>query len=178
MANFNTPRCILSFPHLFEPKEKVPGGEPVYSASFLFDAAARKTPEWRALQQAYLDALKAKHPKLDPKNAAENPFRDGAQKDYAGYGPGIVYISASSKQQPPVKDRRLQLIMDASLVYAGAIVIASLSPYGWEFSGRKGASFGLTGLQLVDGKAPRIDGRSPPSFSPIEDLEDDDAEAF
>ena len=177
MANFNTPRCILSFPHLFEPKEKVPGGEPVYSASFLFDAAARKAPEWKALQQAYIDALKAKFPKLDPKTASENPFRDGDQKDYAGYA-GTIYISASSKQQPHVVDGRLQKILDASKIYAGCIVIASLSPYAWEFSGRKGASFGLTGMQLVNGNAPRIDGRAPPEFSPIEDLEEEETETF
>jgi hypothetical protein len=175
MAYVVTPRAILSFPNLFTPKPKTdaPGAKAVYSCSLLFDAAARKTPEWKALQQAYVDAARAKWgPAIDLKSLAEFPFRDGALKEYAGYGPGIIYISASSEYEPGVVDGRLQKIIDPKLVYAGAIVLAGLSPYAWTFSGKKGVSFGLNGIQIVDSTAPRIDGRVPAEkmFSPLEEL--------
>jgi hypothetical protein len=185
MAYVLTPRAVLSFPHLFvaKPRTQAPGAEPYYSCSLLFDAAARKTPEWKALQDAYVEAAKAKFgDKVNLKSLVEYPFRDGALKEYAGYGPGVVYISAATKKSddwppPTIVDGRLQKVVDPAKVYSGAIVIAALNPYGWEFSGRKGVSFALVHLQIVDATAPRIDGSAPADkiFSPLEQLEDEDS---
>lgn len=180
------PECVISFPHLFEPKPKSqePGAKSVYSASFLFDADARKTPEYRRLQTAFVDMAKAKWPKItDPKTLHEYPFRSGDQKDYQGYA-GCVYVSSSSDQQPHVVDARMNKILDPKRIYAGCIVIPAFTLYAWTYpknnpNGKKGISFGLAGVQLVDGAAPRIDGRASVDklFSPIEGLpeeEDDD----
>ena len=55
-------------------------------------------------------------------------------------------------------DARNNDVLDYDLAYAGCRVRASLSPFGWSASGKKGVSFGLNHIQIVkDGE--RIDGR-------------------
>jgi Protein of unknown function (DUF2815) len=180
MAHFVTPEAVLSFPALFVPKPRTqaPGAELFYSCSLLFGPEARKTPEWKALQQGVIDAAKAKLGANVNIKTIDNPFRDGAEKDYSGYGPGVIYISPRSKGEnapPGVVDKRLQKVIDPARVYSGAIVRASVTPFAWNFQGKKGVSFGLNHIQLVNETAPRIDGRvsAEKAFSPIEDLEDE-----
>lgn len=186
MSHLVTPNAVLSFPHLFVPAPRIkgdPNAELVYSCTLLFNAEARKTPEWKAIEQALIDTARAFHgEKFNLKNLAEWPLRDGAQKEYAGYGPGIVYIAATSKQRPGVVNRRNQKIEKDDedvndLVYAGAIVRASLSPYGWNYSNSKrGVSLGLNHIQIVDATGPRLDGRVPldKAFPALDELEDND----
>jgi hypothetical protein len=180
MAHLLTPRAVLSFPHLFSPIPKIKGGDPadlVYSCSLLFAPAEQKTPEFKAMQQAVIDAAKEKLGANVNLKTLDLPFHDGASKDYEGYGPGVVYINARSKKKPGIVGRRLQDITDPEDVYAGQIVIASVSAFGWSFSGKKGVSFGLNHIQVVDKDAARIDGRvaANKAFSPLDDLEDADS---
>jgi hypothetical protein len=185
MAHFVTPVGTLSFPHLFIPKPKTeaPGAKRVYSCSILFDAEAQQSPEFKALEKALVDTAKAKHgDKINLKTLSDWPIRDAAQKEYAGYGPGMVYISPwtngeDNSPPPGIVDGRLQKVLDPSKVYAGALVRANVTPFGWTFSGKKGVSFGLNHIQLVDTSTPRIDGRvaAEKAFSPLEQLEDEDS---
>jgi hypothetical protein len=185
MANLITPVGTLSFPNLFVPKPKspAPGAKPVYSCSILFDPEAQKTPEFKALKQGLFDAAKAFHgANIDLKKIMETdwPIRDAVEKDYAGYEKGFVYISPwasgePGRSPPGIVDGRLQIVIDPSKVYAGAKIRANVSPFGWVFTTRKGVSFGLNHIQLVDTTTPRIDGRVAvdKAFSPLEQLEEE-----
>ena len=185
MTNLVTPVGTLSFPNLFIPKAKTPapGAPLVYSCSILFDPEAQKTPEFKALKQGLFDAAKLKHgADVDMKKimATDWPIRDAAEKDYAGYEKGFVYISPwasgePGRSPPGIVDGRLQVVIDPSKVYAGAKIRANVSPFGWTYlTTRKGVSFGLNHIQLVDTTTPRIDGRVTvdKAFSPLENLEE------
>ncbi len=172
-----TPKGVLSFPALFAPKARSQGSEPVYSCSILFAPAEQKSPEYKALQQGVLDVAKEKFGANVNMKALMLPFRDAAEKEYEGYGPGVIYINPWTKTKPGIVDGRLQDVLDRNEVYAGQIVRANVTPFAWTNSGKRGVSFGLNHIQLVDKNAPRIDGRiaANKAFTPLEDLEDADS---
>jgi|Laugresu1bdmlbdd_1035124.scaffolds.fasta_scaffold02623_5 hypothetical protein len=161
-----TPEAILSFPSLITPRPRSEGGPEVYSCSLLFSAAAQKTPEFAKLKAACEAAAKERFDGKVPAGL-KLPFRDGSEKDYAGYA-GTVYISPWSKQKPGIVDENVEPLLDLDRLYPGVIVRADIKPFAWAVSGNKGVSFGLNHLQIVrDGE--RMDGKSSPSsvFSPV-----------
>jgi hypothetical protein len=177
-----TPEAMLSYPALFEPKP-TPSGDLKYGCALVFQEGA----DLSALKKAALAALEehwgAKAKEMLQKKQLKWPFRDGAERDAQGYGPGTTFINVSSKQQPGVVDRyagtdgRPRPITDPSEVYPGCFVRASLRPFTYDTNGSKGVSFGLQNLQkLRDGE--RIDGRMRPEdeFEAVErgaaDLDD------
>lgn len=167
----NTPNGTLSFPQLFSPRARAEGAEPVYSCSILFDSITQQTVEFKALQKACLDVAQEKWGSNIGKGQVMYPFRDGSQKEYNGYGPGVMYISPWSKQKPGIVGPRLEDILMPDEVYAGQLVRANVTPYAWVNSGKKGVSFALNSLQLVDKTKERIDGRLPANkvFTAIDD---------
>lgn len=156
----STPYATLSFPNLFTPRPKVPGGDPVYGCSLLFSPEAQKTQEFANMKEAAQEAFIARFgDKVKPSGAYSNPFRKAEDKDiYAAFG-GYVYISPSTKNKPDIIGRNKEEILIPDQVYPGQIVRASLGVFAWEKGGNRGVSFGLNGLQLVKPNAPRIDGR-------------------
>ena len=173
--NLITPEATLSFPVLFTPRPRSEGSKPVFSCALLFDKKAQATPEYKAMQQACLKAFKDKFADASMKGASF-PFKDAGEKDYAGYNEGDTFINPWSEQRPGIVDAQVQDVIDQSLVYAGMKVRASVAPFAWANSGKKGVSFGLNHLQLMkDGT--RIDGRISASkaFSAIAVEEDADS---
>lgn len=166
-----TPKGILSFPNLFSPKPRSEGAEPCYSCAILFDADARATKEYKALEDACVRVAQEKFGKDVKMSTVTMPFRDGNEKDYAGY-PGTMFISPWTKQKPGVVDKNVEPIIDPSEVYAGNVVIASVTPFAWTASGRKGVSLGLQHVQVVKA-GERIDGRASAeaTFKPVDDDE-------
>ena len=164
--NVITPEAMLSYPALFEPKPTL-SGELKYSCALVFQEGA----DLSALKNAALAALEerwvAKAKEMLEKKQLKWPFRDGAERDAQGYGPGTTFINVSSNQQPGIVDSsagadgRPRRITDPSEVYPGCFVWASLRPFTYDTNGSKGVSFGLQNLQkLRDGE--RIDGRLRP----------------
>jgi hypothetical protein len=158
-----TPEAMLSYPALFEPK-RTPSGELKYGCALVFQEGA----DLSALENAALAALEerwgGRAKEMLQKKQLKWPFRDGAERDAQGYGPGTTFINVSSNQQPGVVDRyagpdgKPRRITDLSEVYPGCFVLASLRPFTYDANGSKGVSFALNNLQkLRDGE--RIDGR-------------------
>ena len=52
-----TPIGVLSFPNLFSPRPRAPGGEPVYQCSILFDQNAQRDPAYQALRKAVVECI-------------------------------------------------------------------------------------------------------------------------
>jgi len=161
MATVVTPYATISFPTLFTPKPRAEGGEPVFSCALLFDEAAQKSKEYKAMQDACVTAFKEKFGASVPLKGANFPFKDASEKadKYVGYEEGVMYINPWSKQKPGIVNARLQDVLLPEEVYAGQIVRAQLTPFAWTNSGKKGVSFGLNNIQIVKHDAPRIDGK-------------------
>jgi len=175
MVALNTPNGVLSFPQLFAPKARAENTNPVFSCSILFDTAAQKTKEYKDLQQACVECAREKWGSNVSLASLMMPFRDGAQKEYAGYGEGIMYISPWSNNKPGIVDGRLQAILLPEEVWAGQLVRANVQPFAWLNSGKKGVSLGLNHIQIVKKDEPRIDGRASADkvFGVVDDGSDD-----
>lgn len=167
-----TPVFRVSFPAVFSPKENNMGGEPKFSITMLFDkndAAVMKGLEAMkaAVRAAVVEkwgADKAKWPK-----GLRLPFRDGTEKDYDGYGPNVIFCSATSKMRPQLFDQNVQPIMEPSEFYGGCYAMASLNAYAYDVSGNRGVAFGLRGVQKVkDGEAFGGGGSVEKDFAPID----------
>jgi len=161
-ARLFTPRARLAWPYLFKPRAQTnrdgtpKDGKPKFSLTLIFDAEAQETPEWAALKKAVLDLAAEKFGKLPPalKAKVDLPFRDGADKvdndgkPYAGYGPGVIYFSASSTIKPGVIGGDMKPLTEED-VYAGCYVRASIVPFDFDNSGNKGISLGLRNVQKM-----------------------------
>ena len=143
-----TPEAMLSYPALSKPRA-TPSGELKYGCVLLFQEGA----DLSVLKNAALAALEerwgAKAAEMLQKKQLRWPFRDGAERDAQGYGPGTTFINVSSNQQPGVVDRyagpdgKPRRITDLSEVYPGCFVQASLRPFTYDTNGSKGVSFAL-----------------------------------
>jgi hypothetical protein len=161
MAHLNSPYGTLSFPSLFQPRARAENSEPVYSAVLIFDADQQKTPQFKALKTACVEKAKEKFgPNVNLKEV-KFPFRDAGEKagSWGGFEEGDIFISPWSKSKPTIVDARRQEIFTPEDVWAGQLVRMNLTPFHWVNSGRKGISFALNHVQIVNADRPRIDGR-------------------
>ncbi len=149
-AKLITPEGRLSFPNLFVPRAPMEGqaGEAKYSCTLIFP----KDADLSALKAAASAAVREKWGDKKPANL-RSPFRDGDEKELDGYA-GCTFINISSKQKPGVVDENVQPIIDASAIYAGCYVRASVRAYAYEKAGNRGVAFGLNNIQKTrDGEA-------------------------
>jgi len=186
-----TPKGRLSFPFLFKPRPvEKPGDKEKYSLSLIFDKAAQETPEFKAIQAEVRATALAKFGKevlvnpetgktdVDPKKNTKksmivpknvkNPLRDGEEKELDGYGPGTVFISATSERPPGVIGGDMKPCSEKD-VYAGCYVRASLTVYAYDRPDSKGVTFGLRNVQkLADGDPFGGGGDPTKDFAPVE----------
>lgn len=117
----------LSFPHLFEPKS-IMGSEPSYSASFIFD---KNSDNDKLVKQAVDEIYRLKN-KGKPLPSDKVAYKDGASKDYDGYGDDVMFVSAKSKKPVQVVDRDLSPLNEKSgKPYAGCYVNATVR-FWWQ----------------------------------------------
>lgn len=175
MRKVSTPVFRASFPWLFEPQPPMEGntGEPKYSVVMLFDEAAQKSPEFKAMKDLANAAIKEKWGDKVP-STLRNPFRPGSDKpDLDGYE-GCIFVSASSKMQPGVVDGRLNRIISKEVApegfYAGCFARATVTAYAYDKAGNKGVAFGLQNVQKIrDGEAFSQRTRAEDDFEATED---------
>ena len=164
-ASLRTPIGILSFPHLFSPRPRAAGGEPVYNCSLLFDHNAQRDPAYEALRRAVREEIDdkcgpGKSSDRDFMRTLRSPFRPCSEKSYSGYDiEGGTFISPWTKSRPGVVDAQRNEILVAEDVWAGQLVRATVSPFYYNTSGNKGVSFALNNLQICRTDGPRLDGR-------------------
>jgi hypothetical protein len=168
-----TPKFRVSFPSVFQPKESMnAGGEPKYGIVMLFDtkdpAVAKGLEQMKAAARAAATEKWGADTSKWPKGL-RLPFRKGEEKDYDGYGPGIIFVNASSKMKPGLVDQNVQPIIDPSEFYGGCYARATVNAFAYDTSGNRGISFGLRNIQKVaDGDS--FSGKSAPEkdFMPID----------
>ena len=141
-SKITTPVFRVSFPAVFQPKAPMNGqtGDSKYSITMLFDVSkADLTPMKNAVRAAVIAKWgpdQAKWPK-----GLRMPFRKGEEKDYEGYGPGVVFVSATSKQKPGLVDQDVQPIIDPSEFYGGCYARATVNAFAYNRAGNKGVAF-------------------------------------
>ena len=154
---------------LFEARAGEDGGEPKYSAAFLFKSThpARKAlaaaikavavEEWKDKSDEVLKQLKA---------ADRLPVHSGdAKPDSAGYA-GNLYVNASSKVRPRVMDTDPEVILASQdgRPYSGSIVNALVEVWAQNNKFGKRINASLSGVQFVrDGD--RLSGGAPATAS-------------
>lgn len=154
-----TPEFRVSFPAVFKPRAAVEGQEPKYSMSMVFP----KTTDITALKQLAANAVMEKwgaDKTKWPKNL-RSPFRDGSEKDYDGYGPDVVFVSATSKVRPGLVGPDLQPIISENEFYGGCYARAEVTAFAYDVSGNKGIAFGLRNIQKTRDGEP-FSGNSKP----------------
>jgi hypothetical protein len=170
-----TGEAVLSYPHLDKPQPSNDGKPPKYSATLVFPKGSDLTLLKKAAIAAGVKKFGATYTlpngqvitfeQAMVEGIFKNPFRkDGLAK---GYPEGSVFINARSTQPvgvvyahagPDGKPAKVPLEKIRADLYAGAIVLASVSAFGYDNSGNKGVSFSLNNIQkLRDGA--RIDNR-------------------
>lgn len=144
----------LSFPNIFEPgKPGDSGGEGKYGAAILFPPGT----DMALFEQTWTKTARAAFannwtPEGKPVGL-HLPFHDQADKAYsakplAGYTPGAIYFSATSKFKPVVVDTRLQPITDPAKVYPGVWAFVTMNVYSYK-NLKTGVAFGLQQLMII-----------------------------
>ena len=165
MSSLRTPIGILSFPVLFAPRPRAPGGEPVYQCSLLFDQQAQRHPDFEALRKAVRECIDdqwgaGKSQDKSFTAGIRSPFRKTQEKQYKGYDiPGGVFISPWTKSRPGVVDAQRNEITVAEDIWAGQLARATVAPFAYNTSGNRGVSFALNNLQICRTDGERLDGR-------------------
>lgn len=175
MAKIILKSVILSFPNLFVPKgfAQDPTSKAAYSASFLFPRAseAHKAAEaamLKAAQDKWLKPGEAEKTLAMLTKQGKTALRDGAEKDFDGYGDGVMYVAARSPTQPLLVGRDPYarnedgsiltdngrpvanvVTLEQGLLYAGAVVSASLDFYAQDSQFGKRINAVLKAVQFV-----------------------------
>lgn len=167
MSKVITPVAQISYPHVFTTDKNdkygatlvfAPGTDLKEMKLAAIEVAVEKFGEAKAKEM-----LKKGQIKLE--GGSHHTFRTDAEAK--GYAEGSVFVNARGNRQPGVvsiypdpKTGKPLPITNPELVYPGALVKASLTPFWYEKDGNKGIAWGLNNLQVIDSTAPRIDGRA------------------
>lgn len=162
-----TPKCILSYPHLFKAQPGQNGGKDKFSAALVITREERDTPEFRDMKEKAMLAARekfgARTDDLIRKGKLKMPFRD--DMDDKGYPEGSIVVNARSDSKPGIVDRykdpntgKAREITDEKEVYPGMIVRASLRAFAYDTNGNMGVAFALNNVQKL-GDGARLDGK-------------------
>ena len=166
-----TPVAFLSYPWLDVPQPAdEPGGKDKYGAALVFPKGSDLKPLEQAViaaavkrfgegAVAQLKAGRLHNPlRNDPDDVREKKYPEGSTFTGARseQRPGFVYLYADPATGKPmiVPPEKIK-----SEFYAGAMVKAQVTAFGFDRKGKKGVGLGLNNLPLVDGTTPRWDGR-------------------
>ena len=160
-GNVATCPVRLGFVNVFQPSKPMAGQtEGKYGATLLFPKGA----DLKVLEEAVILAAKDRFGEIRGQRDGNgilqlftkagvklhSPFRDQGDKGHlAGYTPGAVFITASSKQKPGVVSARKEAIHDPAQVYSGMWAIVTVRAFAFDQQAKKGVSIGLQNIMKV-----------------------------
>lgn len=153
----------LAFDNLFTlPQATATMQNPKYGASLLFppcaDMSIFEGAAWDVMCKEFADYYDQQSGQF---YGLHSPFRDQAEKvKFGGFTPGSIFMTCTSKFQPPVVDLRYNPIVDQSKVYAGVWAICAVNPYSYKDPRKKGVGFGLQSVMII-GDDTRFGGGAP-----------------
>lgn len=142
-----SPKGRLSYPHLFERHTKGDYPSDMYETLLLIpketDISALKDACEAMLQEVFKGKFK------DISELEHPPIKDG--DDYADDRKGCWVIKAKSDNRPQIVGANPKIVIDdKEEVYGGRWARLSLDLYSYNKAGKKGLSFGLRNVQLLD----------------------------
>lgn len=162
------PEARLSYPYLIEPQTR-PDKPAEYTTSLVFTPEAFDEAR-EVLKEIAMEAARArwgdgaKDVLVKQAKTDYRLIKDGADKGYtavlseAGIADETLYINVKTRKRPAVLRQDGTQITETSELFAGLRVIAAVDAWTWEYSGKKGVSFGLTGIVVTgDDEDPRFD---------------------
>ena len=152
-------RGILSYPHLFSPREVVKGGPPKYSTGLLI--AKTDTEMVSRVQNAFDEAIRDGFPSGAPRKM-KSTLKDAAEEfpDRVDTLGGYYYISTYSLEQPPVVDQSLSPVIEPGQVYPGLMAWVALGVFTYK-GPPPGVSAAVNGVMLTGEEGPlgRLDNK-------------------
>lgn len=169
VASVITPEFRVSFANVFTPRDGVKNddgtvGKKKYSLTMLWP----KSTDLAKLKAAVVEAIKAEwgddaakwptktidvNGKDTVISALRMPFRKGTEKDYEGYGPDVIFASATSINRPGLLGPDRKKIISPDEFYSGCYAIADVRPYAYKVKGNLGITFALNHiLKMRDGE--------------------------
>lgn len=162
----------MSFPHLLKPRAIDAKSEPKYSVVMLF-------PDDADLKEMKQKAKEAAKEKFGSTKGIIMPFNDQGEKDLEGYEEGCICVTATSPQKVGVVDEDVSDVIDPSEIYPGRWAQATVVAFGWTYGkSKKGVSFGLRNIQLLDHDDNLGGGASASSDFGDDEEDDDDDDSF
>lgn len=159
-----TPIFRVSFPHVFEARAGMDGGEPKFGLTAVWNPAtfsAKDKERWNAMK-ALADDMSVSKFKKKIKDLPDNfkkPVRKGEEKEgLDGFGPGLLFANLTTKFKPGLIDKDKIEIIDQTDFYPGCYARATITCYAYENKG-KGVAFGLMNIQKIADGA-RLDSRT------------------
>ena len=160
-----TPPLVLESHSLWKPRvsKMQPDKAPEFYARLLFDAAALVDPAWRTIDKAITDLGQSHFGNAYAALVKNNQFRNPLRRDVLGKSwpeqyVAFINIKASAEYPPVIVGRDALPVPDQAMIYAGAIVRASVRMYAYGGSSTgftPGISLGLCNIQkMADG--PRL----------------------
>lgn len=177
-TKFITPKCRLSYVHVFEPTTAPGSTVAKFSVSIIIPKSDKKAIAAikACIEAAKADGLAKTFGGKFPANG-KVPLRDGdTERPEDPTYANSYFINASSRTKPGIVDALLQPITDATELYSGAYGKVSLNFYPFNTNGNKGIACGLNNIQkIADGEALGGRSRAEDDFS-VEDTGETDDE--
>jgi hypothetical protein len=175
------PRAETAYLHVFKPQPPMKeGGEPQYSATFLWDEDTKKLAKLEAaIVEVATAKFGAKAESMLKKGQLRSPIRPGSDKEDAKDAEafeGKIFLTARSTDKPQVVDGDLEAVMDQLDVYSGCIGRADIWLFAYDKAGNRGVGAILNSFQKLDDGV-RKSGRRPAEDAfGSEDDDDDDGD--
>ena len=165
---------------------KEPNGKLKYGLCAIW-IPARFTNREKAQWKAILDDMNRVSNDAFKKNWVDLPsnfkpgIRDGAEAEYAGFGPGTKFanfscVKPASAARPEIITLQGDIVSreneNVHLLYPGCWARATVNPYAFNKKANRGIGLGFRNLQILDSTAPRLDGGA----SAKDDFGDEDVE--
>ena len=151
-----SPKGKLSYPHLFERHTKGDYPSDMYETLLLIPKATDISVLKDACEALLLETFKGKF--KDITELEHPPIKDG--DDYTDDRKGHWVIKAKSDNRPQIVGANPKIVIDEKEeVYGGRWAKLSLNLYSYNKAGKKGISFGLRNVQLLE-KGEKFGGSS------------------
>ena len=163
MKKVITGRVRLSYVHLERavPPKDNPAGPLKFSVLLLIPKTDTKT--LAAIKAAQEFAIAAAWPKRPPKVNTTMHDGDGTKENGEPYGKecaGNWVMTVTAKDRPGLVDKDLQPMLNPREIKSGDYGRVSINAYTFDFSGKRGVSFGLNNVQKLEDGAPLGNARA------------------
>ncbi len=149
--------CVVSYPHLHEPRSPNPTDEPKFSGTFILPATM-DAADWDILNTMVDHVAAQRWPNGRPASF-RSPFKNAGEKTAEYDGHYAISATAKKDSPPAVVKEDPNLRAEPGEVYAGCGVNVYLGTFAYQHMGNTGVGFGLNGVQICDRTLQRIDGR-------------------